>query len=141
MSFFRMNPARSVFLWLLVAACAPQPTDDTFAVELNLESSGTAEPAAVSEEIAAKAAYHVEGLYDHLDQNRVWFYSAKGNDFAEISDPSQVAGFKDGDPIAFACEDAGLVEVGTNSYTDVPRNTAAAPWFPQKTWALPPQAI
>ena len=100
----------------MVASCNAAPSDEPTAQPADIEMNLAAEEhgGTVGRE---DAPYRIEGLFDRLDQNRVWIFSAKGNDFAEVSDPSEFTRFKDGDPIAFACFDAGLVEVGTNSYT------------------------
>jgi hypothetical protein len=103
---------------LLIAACNTQPASEQSTEEMNISDYSAPEAVAQVPAGPAEAAYHVEGLFDHVGQNGVWIYTDKGtNDFAEVADLRQVAGLKDGDPIALACEDAGLVTVGTDTYT------------------------
>lgn len=107
----------SAIFCLLISSCTASPTNESAAdptdTEINMAAVEDEEPV----DIVENAPYRIEGLFDRLDQNRVWIFSSKGIDFAEVADPSEFSHFEDGDPIAFACFDAGLVEVGTNSYT------------------------
>lgn len=102
---------------LLISSCTASPADELAADPATTEMNMTALENEGSVDVIEDAPYRIEGLFDRLDQNRVWIFSSEGNDFAEVGDPSEFSRFKDGDPIAFACYDAGLVEVGTNSYT------------------------
>ena len=123
-----------------LSACNPNPTtssEESGAVSLNEAASpeetatgdgtmnlgdyGQGDP--LASPAIEQAKYSPEGIVDRVDLNdgggirhRVWLYGDDGTMIVDLFDIDEARKLKSGQQASFACQDAGLVTVGTSEY-------------------------
>jgi len=102
----------------LNAAANSEQTDDG---TMNLGDYGQGDT--LASPAIEQAKYSPEGIVDRVDLNdgggirhRVWLYGDDGTMIVDLFDIDEARKLKSGQQASFACQDAGLVTVGTSEY-------------------------